>query len=139
MIKLIIGEVGAGKTKGLIDVVNKVAQSSDGTVVFIEKDETLTYDLKSSVRLIPANSYGIDSYDLMAGFVRGIMARDYDCTHIFIDSITKICGNDIENMTSFFLSAISLTDEHRLTLISTVSVLLEDLPSDLHKFIMSEQ
>ena len=37
MIKLIIGNKGAGKTKKLIDLVNACVENSDGNVVCVEK------------------------------------------------------------------------------------------------------
>ena len=52
MVKVIIGRRGSGKTKMLIDMVNKAAAESKGNVVCIEKNRILTYDVSSSVRLI---------------------------------------------------------------------------------------
>ena len=45
MIKLIIGNKGAGKTKKLIDLVNSCVENSDGNIVCIEKEPKLTYDI----------------------------------------------------------------------------------------------
>jgi len=50
MIKLIIGNKGAGKTKKLIDLVNSCVENSDGNVVCVEKEPKLTYDVPVSVQ-----------------------------------------------------------------------------------------
>ena len=52
MIKLIIGNKGAGKTKKLIDLVNSCVENSDGNIVCIEKEPKLTYDISSKARLL---------------------------------------------------------------------------------------
>ena len=102
-----------------------------GNVVCIEKGNSLTYDIKPQVRLIRADEFMVDSYPTMAGFVCGIMAGDYDCTDIFVDSITKLCGKDNEAMAAFFSSMEALTTAHNLTLTATVS----EIPEELHKFV----
>lgn len=45
MVKVIMGLKGAGKTKKLIDLVNKAADEEHGDVVCIEKGAGLTYDI----------------------------------------------------------------------------------------------
>lgn len=135
MIKLIVGKKGTGKTKLLVDLVHQAADSSKGNVVCIEKGDSLTYDIKSSVRLIRADEYGVDNYTTMAGFICGIMAGDYDCTDIFVDSITKLCGKDDAAMVDFFLKMRQLTDDHNLTLTSTVSADESEIPEELKPFV----
>ena len=137
MVKLLVGKKGTGKTKHLIDLVHETALESKGNVVCIEKGDSLTYDIKSSVRLISAAEYGISDYEKMFGFVCGIMSSDYDCTHIFIDSITNICGEDMSTLTSFFTSLIAITERHNLTLISTISADAPVLPVELHPFMLN--
>ena len=41
MIKLITGKKGTGKTKILIDMINDAVSSTNGSLVCIEKGETL--------------------------------------------------------------------------------------------------
>ena len=62
MIKIIIGRRGSGKTKLLVDLVNKAAETSLGNVVCIEKGDTLTYSVTHKARLIDADSFGIAGY-----------------------------------------------------------------------------
>ncbi len=135
MVKLIVGKKGTGKTKHLVELVHQAADTSKGNVVCIEKGNSLTYDIKPQVRLIRADEFMVDSYPTMAGFVCGIMAGDYDCTDIFVDSITKLCGKDNEAMAAFFSSMEALTTAHNLTLTATVSADLSEIPEELHKFV----
>lgn len=90
MITLILGKKGSGKTKRLIDMCAKATAESNGNVVFIEKDNTLTYDLSHKTRLVAADEYSIAGFDAFYGFIAGMCAGNYDITDIFVDSTLKI-------------------------------------------------
>ncbi len=137
MVKLIVGKKGSGKTKMLVDMVNEAAKNSKGNVVCIEKGNSLTFDLKPEVRLIRADEYDVMDYNRFFGFLAGIMAADYDCTEIFIDSITKLCGHDPSEMEAFFKAVGELTDRHTATVFATISATLEEIPATLHTYIVN--
>ena len=90
MITLILGKKGSGKTKRLIDLCAKATAESNGNVVFIDKDNTLTYDLSHKTRLVAADEYSIVGFDALYGFIAGMCAGNYDITDIFVDSTLKI-------------------------------------------------
>ena len=93
MVKLIMGLSGSGKTKTLVSLVHEAVATAQGDVVCIEKDKALTYDIPYQVRLIQASEYGINSNELLAGFVLGLHAGNYDITHIFIDNFDKMLSD----------------------------------------------
>ena len=103
MVKIIMGLKGTGKTKTLIDSVNTAARADHGSVICIEKGPKLTYDVSHKARLINVEEYSVDNYEKFLGFVNGIIAGNFDITDIFIDSITKICGNnaDMQSLLTF--------------------------------------
>lgn len=98
MIKLIVGSKGFGKTKILIDEVNKAAKTTNGSVVCIEKAMNLQFQIVPSVRLIHADEYNILGYDVFYGFISGVLAGNYDIKDIFVDGILRIGGpeKDVE-------------------------------------------
>ena len=98
MITLILGKKGSGKTKKLMDLCKVAVEQSKGNVVFIEKDNTLTYDLSHKARLVAAEDYGICCFGCLYGFVAGMCAGNYDITDIFVDSTLKIGGDDLEKL-----------------------------------------
>lgn len=101
MVTLILGKKGSGKTKKLMDLCNTAVAQSKGNVVFIEKDNTLTYDLSHQVRLVSAADFGICGFEKLYGFVAGMCAGNYDITDIFIDSTLKIGGIDMAALDAF--------------------------------------
>ena len=111
MIKVIMGKKGSGKTKQMIDMINSAVQTEHGNVVCIERGSKLTFDISHQIRLVESSEYDINSYTALKGFVCGMYAGNYDITHIFIDSLTKIVGNDDCNETVAFLNWLNAFGE----------------------------
>ena len=72
MVKLIVGTMGNGKTKTLIDLVNSAAKDDIGSVVCLEKGTKLTYDISHDVRLVDVSEYGINNYSSLFSFICGL-------------------------------------------------------------------
>jgi hypothetical protein len=73
-------------------------------VICIEKDKVLTYDIPYQARLVHASQYGINSLELMRGFISGLSAGNFDITHVFIDNLFKIIGEVEQGTLAEFLS-----------------------------------
>ena len=67
MVRVIMGVKGTGKTKQMIELINSAVHS---------------------------DAYGICGFDIFYGFILGLMAGNYDITHVFIDSLTKIVASE---------------------------------------------
>ena len=103
MVRVIMGVKGTGKTKQMIDLINAAVNVENGHVLCLAKDNKLMYDIKSDIRLVAANEYTINGYDGLMGFVSGLYASNYDITHIFINSLTKVAKVDVDVNTEKFL------------------------------------
>ena len=103
MIRVIMGKKGSGKTKQVIEMINSAVETEHGNVVCIEKGEKLMLDISHKIRLVEASEYDIADYTAMKGFISGLYAGNYDITHIFIDSLTKIIGAEVNFETEKFL------------------------------------
>ena len=104
MVRLIMGGKGSGKTKQLIELINNAAKDEPGNVVCIEANRNMTYDIHYHIRLIDAEEYKLNNYDLMRGFICGLYSGNYDITHVFIDNLCKIVGHDVDKETEEFLN-----------------------------------
>ncbi len=98
MVRVIMGVKGTGKTKQMIELINTAVQNEHGNVVCIERGPKLTYDINYKIRLVEASQYDMKSYDVLRGFVSGLYAGNYDITHVFIDSLTKIVPSDATDL-----------------------------------------
>lgn len=94
MVKVIMGLKGSGKTKQLVKEINEAVQSESGSVVCIELGKGLMYDIDYRVRLIDAKDYSINTDTLLKGFISGLHAGNFDITHVFIEGLYKLIGDD---------------------------------------------
>ena len=135
MLKLITGKKGTGKTKILMNMINKAVKNTSGNVVCIEKGAKLTYDIDHSVRLVDTEHYGVDSYDKFYGFVAGMLAGNYDIKEVFVDSILKIGGQDFDSLADMLVKLDNLSGSE-VELVFTVSADAADLPDYIKKYIV---
>ena len=134
MVKLIIGNKGAGKTKRLIELVNGAVEKSNGNVVCIEKERLLTYNVNYRARLVETDHYDVNGYDAFYGFLCGLVAGDHDITDILVDATLKIGGRDYEALANFLekVSVLSKNAEQDITF--TISCDESDLPARIFDF-----
>ncbi len=135
MVQLIVGVKGTGKTKALINEVNRAAKESHGAVVCVEYGRKLTYDIKYQARLVDAKEYSINDSSTLYGFICGILAANYDVTEIFIDSALKICQDNIADFEDFVLKTDSITGRNNIKCIITASVEPDKVPSGIKNMI----
>ena len=120
MIRVIMGKKGSGKTKNVIEMINNAVQTEHGSVVCIEKGNKLTFDIHYHIRLVEASDYDI---------------ADYDITHVFIDSLTKIVGGDCDHETEKFLDWLNkFGEKHNIKFTITISDDASLAPDGVKKF-----
>ncbi len=130
MITLILGHKGSGKTKRLMDMCNEAVAQSKGNVVFIEKDNTLTYNLNHKVRLVAADEYAVSGFDSFYGFIAGMCAGNYDITDIFVDSTLKI-GGDKEGLLAFVEKLNDLCKKSEIRIVMSVSASADEISAKI--------
>lgn len=137
MISIIMGHKGSGKTKAFIEKVNLASVEETGTVVCIMKGDRHTFDLKSSVRLVDTVDFDLDGYKVFYGFICGIISRDFDITHIFIDSVTKIVNSDMEKLSGFLEYLEKLSQQFNIKFTLTISSDSTETPEGIKKYLIS--
>ncbi len=136
MLKIIVGEKGTGKTKTLIDMVDKALNSQKGSVVFINKGDRHTYDLNYQVRLINTEEYAVDTYDAFYGLICGVLSQNFDISDIFVDSITKVVGsNDVPKLSEMLDKAAAVCEKAKANLTITISINEKDISEDMKKYL----
>ena len=134
MIKVIIGNKGAGKTKRLIELVNNCTEASDGNVVCIEKEPKLIYNISPKARLLETETYAINGHKAFYGFISGICAGNYDVTDILINATFKIVGRDYQKLIQFFDMLSTLSEASDVNFYLTLSCDKEDLPVEIFDY-----
>jgi len=121
MIHVIMGLKGSGKTKKLIDGINAAVAQASGDVVCIEYGKKLTYDVTYKVRLVDSQEYGIQSADMLKGFLSGMHAGNFDITHVFIDNLYKTIGHDLATAEEFIAWAAKFAADNNMEITLTLS------------------
>lgn len=134
MIKLIVGTKGSGKTKAMIDMINEEVKNTKGNVVVVEKGMKLTYDIAPAARLIDLDEYKINGGEMLYGFVAGLLASNYDITHVYIDGILKVLEHDV-NRLGVVLDEIAAISGDSIEVTVTVSADENLLPHDVKKYL----
>lgn len=111
MVRLIMGVKGSGKTKRLIEMLNSAAKEEPGSVVCIEANAGMTYDINYQIRLIDAKEFELDTYEKFRGFISGLYAGNYDISHVFVDNLCKNIPGEVGVDTEKFLNWMDLFGE----------------------------
>ena len=136
MVRLIMGSKGSGKTKQLIEMINNAAKDEPGNVVCIEANRNMTYDIHYKIRLIDAQEYKLNSYDLFRGFISGQYAGNYDISHVFVDNLCKTVGREVDNDTELFLNWLDMFGEKNgIKFTVTISADLSAATDGMQKYL----
>ena len=135
MIQFLVGEKGSGKTKTLIEMINKSAMETKGNIVCIEKNMKLIYDIKHSVRLIDVDAFNIEGYDEFYGFVMGVLAGNYDIMEVYVDGILRVGDHDLIGFEKLINKLEPFAGDN-MKMLFTVSEKPEALPESLKKYVL---
>lgn len=137
MLKLIVGKKGSGKTKTLIEHINEAAKVSKGNVVCVEKGSVMTYSISHRIRLVDIEHYDVSGYDALYGFLTGILAGNYDITHLFVDATLRIGGRDLSALADMLLKLKKIIAERGDTeVMFTISCDKSELPESIQDMVM---
>lgn len=133
MIQLIVGGKGSGKTKKMIDMINESAKTTPGNIVCIEKSMKLTYDINYKARLIDVDEYNVSGYNMLYGFIAGILAGNYDIVEVYLDGVLKLGNHDLEGLGKLLADLEALVKDN-VKMVVTVSADMEALPESVRKY-----
>ncbi|MDR3365333.1 MAG: hypothetical protein LBS91_10390 [Clostridiales Family XIII bacterium] len=135
MVSLIVGHKGTGKTKMMIDLANDRAKASNGSIVFVNKNQRLMYDLTHEIRVVCMEDYEeITNSDEYIGFLYGIISGDHDIEAIFVDSILKHADVGKGDIPEFLARLKVISAQHGIDFIVSLSADLEELTGDIADF-----
>lgn len=135
MVEIIAGEKGTGKTKALITKANDSALVTNGSIVFLDKNNKHMYELSNRIRMINVPAFHIDNFDMFCGFLYGIVSQNHNIDKIFLDNFLTIShmGNDnLENALDFLLD---FSESQELDIIVSLSMDAGMLPERMKSFV----
>jgi len=136
MIELIVGKKGSGKTKRILEMVNKEAVESKGDVVFIDDDKRYMYDVKHEVRFVNVKEYGVDCEKKLYGFLCGMLAQNFDISAIYVDAFLHVVKKSPAELEQFFRDLVKQSEEHGVKFVFNVSADISELPEYMREFVI---
>ena len=128
MVKLLVGHKGSGKTKQMIDLANTNVENSKGSIIFINKNQRLMYDLKYRIRVICMEDFEhVTNSDEYIGFLYGIISSDHDIETIFIDSILKHADFKMSDLPEFIDRLKDISKNYGMDFVVSVSAEKEEM------------
>ena len=128
MVKLLIGHKGTGKTKQMIDLANDQIQDSKGSIIFINKNSRLMYDLKYRIRVVCMEEYEhVTNSDEYIGFLYGIISSDHDIETIYIDSILKHADFSLGDLPEFLTRLKDISKNYGMDFVVSLSAEKEEM------------
>ena len=122
MVKLLVGHKGTGKTKQMIDLANESVEHANGSIIFINKNHRLMYDLKYRIRVICMEDFEhVTNSDEYIGFLYGIISSDHDIETIFIDSILKHADFKLSNLPEFIDRLKDISKNYGMDFVVSIS------------------
>ena len=128
MVKLLIGHKGTGKTKLMIEMANDEIERSNGSVIFINKNSRLMYDLKYRIRVVCMEDFEyITNSDEYIGFIYGIISSDHDIETIYIDSILKHADFSLGDLPEFLTRLTNISKNYGMDFVVSLSAEKEEM------------
>ena len=128
MVKLLVGHKGSGKTKKMIKLANDEIEHSKGSVIFINKNSRLMYDLKYNIRVVCMDDFEhITNCDEYIGFLYGIISSDHDIETVYIDSILKHADFSLGDVPVFLERLKDISKNYGMDFVVSLSAEKEEM------------
>lgn len=128
MVKLLIGHKGTGKTKLMVEMANEEIERSNGSVIFINKNSRLMYDLKYRIRVVCMEDFEhITNSDEYIGFIYGIISSDHDIETIYIDSILKHADFSLGDLPEYLTRLKNISKNYGMDFVVSLSADQEEM------------
>lgn len=136
MVQLIVGNKGKGKTKVLLDEVNKSILTAKGNICYLDKSTKNMFELNNKVRLIDVSEYLITSPEEFSGFICGIISQDHDLEKMYLDGFLKNACLEGKDMSSIIEKLDQISKKFSVDFVLSVSMDESELPDAVKSYIM---
>lgn len=128
MVKLLIGHKGSGKTGHMVQLANDGLATSNGSIVFINKNQRLNTELSYRIRVICMEDFEhITNIDEYIGFLYGIISSDHDIETIYIDSILKHADVSLGDLPVFLNRLKGIAENYNINFTVSISAEKEEM------------
>lgn len=128
MINVIYGAKGTGKTKRIFDAANAAAEKATGQTMFIT-DNNSSLGLAPNIRFVNVAEYGVRNTYELSGFLKGMLATNFDIQYVFIDGLNRLLAVDPDALKPIFDTMEKFGDTEFMATVSA-----DKLPNFFQKY-----
>ncbi len=136
MIEAIVGLKGVGKTATILDQITTLSEDEENNIVCIEYGKRFDGRIPFRVRLVDIEEYPVQGYGELLAFIAGIIAKDFDISHIFVDSVYKVAKEaGLEGLEEFMTRLDELSKKWDVKVIVSISEDPNNLPESIAGYV----
>jgi phosphohistidine swiveling domain-containing protein len=128
MLELVLGAKGIGKTKTLVDKANNESKVTNGSIIYIDKNNKHMYELSNAIRLVCLDEYSISSSDAFVGFIQGIISSNHNLTHIFLDNFMKLSSIEPDGLEGMLSVMNDISDKYDIDFVISTGAEADMIP-----------
>lgn len=136
MVQLIVGNKGKGKTKYLLEKVNKEVLDAKGNIVYLDKSTKHMFELNNKVRLIDLHDFPIENNEEFVGFVLGIVSQDHDLEQMYFDSFLNIAHLENKDISTTIHKLETISNQYNIDIVISISLDSKELPEEMSSKII---
>ncbi len=137
MLKLVIGSKGKGKTKYMLETANNEAKTSDGLVIYLDKNSKHIFELDKHIRLINVREYPVPNLDVLLGFICGLISGNHDIETIYFDSFMTLANLETDGIGDALNKMVILSDKLNVEFVLSLSFELSFLPDEYKEYVVT--
>ena len=122
MVRIIAGDKGKGKTKYILEKANTEAKSSDGVVIYLDKNSKHMFELDRAIRLINVKEYPVSDFDVLMGFICGLVSGNSDIEAIYFDSFLTLANLEDQDPSESLDKLVVLSERLGVEFIVSLSI-----------------
>ena len=112
----------------MVEMANEEIERSNGSVIFINKNSRLMYDLKYRIRVVCMEDFEhITNSDEYIGFIYGIISSDHDIETIYIDSILKHADFSLGDLPEYLTRLKNISKNYGMDFVVSLSADQEEM------------
>ena len=128
MIQLIVGNEGKGKTKEMLERVNKEIKEASGNIVYLDKNTKHMYELNNKIRLVSVSDFSFTSSDEFYGFICGIISQDHDLEQLYFDNFKRLACVENDGLEAVLTKFNKLSEERNIKFCISISASADQIP-----------
>ena len=115
---------------------NQTHEFGEEPIFYLDKNTKHMFELDRSIRLVNVNEYPVPDFDVLMGFICGLIAGNNDIEAIYFDSFLTLTNLEGKDVTDSINKLIILSDKLNVDFIVSLSMDESDLSDTFKEYVV---